>query len=72
MYDRLRDEQRDTYEHLCAALREVFSPATAERRRLASRQFKDRSWKTEEPLKVYAGELERLIDKGIPRFGGSN
>ena len=37
-----------------------------ERRRLATCQFKDRIWKMEEPLEVYAGELERLIDKAFP------
>lgn len=47
VYDRLAAEQKDTYDHLCVALKNVFSPPTAERRRLATSQFQDRCLKTE-------------------------
>ena len=68
LFDRLTAEQKDTYTHLSDALKSVFSPATTERRRLAVCQFKDRDWKSGEPLEVYAGELERLIDRAFPEL----
>ena len=71
VYDRLTAEQKDTYAHLCTALKGVFSPPTAERRRLSTRQFKDRNWKAGEPMEVYAGELERLIDKAYPELSAA-
>ena len=51
---------------------EVFSPPTAERRRLSTRQFKDRTWKADEPMEVYAGEPKRLIDKAYPELSVAN
>ena len=69
--DRLTAEQKDTYAHLCTALKGVFSPPTAERRRLSTLPFKDRNWKAGEPMEVYAEQLERLIDKAYPELSAA-
>ena len=53
VFDRLTAAQKYTYAHFTDALKDVFSHATAEKRRLATPQFKDRDWKPGEPLEVY-------------------
>ena len=51
------------------ALKETFLPGTGERRRLARRQFLERSLRDGEALEGYARELEDLLDRAMPGLG---
>ena len=66
------EDKKDTHDRLCTSLKNVFFPVTAERRRLATRQFRERKWNTYEQLEVYAGELERLLYKAYPALGADD
>ena len=59
VYERLTVADAGTYPALSEALKRVFSPNTAERRRLARKQFHDRVWRSPESLELYARDLER-------------
>ena len=66
MYERLRNDDKASYQVLSKALKRVFTPNTAKRRRLARKQFHNRVWRSTEPLELYARDLERLFDKAFP------
>ena len=66
VYRRLTAEQKASYDVLATALKETFLPGTGERRRLARRQFSERSLRDGEALEVYARELEDLLDRAMP------
>ena len=51
------------------ALKGTFLPGTGERRRLARRQFLERSLRDGEALEGYARELEDLLDRAMPELG---
>ena len=66
VYERLEDDQKDTYAYLVAALTATFEPRTEERHRLPTFHLTNRILQPGESLDVFLRDLERLLDRAQP------
>lgn len=66
VFERLPENDRDTFEALETALTSAFAPATEENRRLAHSRLVARRLEEGEDLDVYVRDLKRLPDKAYP------
>ena len=64
--EHLENTQKDTCEHLVAALQEAFQPKTAEDRRRARPEFQHRRLQPNEALEVFLEDLEATSPEMAP------
>ncbi len=64
VFQRLRDEQRDTIQHLTAAITEAYLPVEA--RGAKYLEFQVAGYKTDEPVETYVYRIESLLSQALP------